>query len=105
MSRYEIKGSFFIPPIIHRLSRRVPKTPPTRRALLHGKGGGRTPHKVLVSQFGKFLQISQVTVPIQRIPNGTKVSLGHPWIYPPLPVLLADVALRGVMSLISSGSK
>ena len=29
VSRYEIKGSFFIPPIIHRLSwRRVPKTPP-----------------------------------------------------------------------------
>ena len=29
VSRYEIKGSFFIPPIIHRLSwRRVPKPPP-----------------------------------------------------------------------------
>ena len=26
VSRYEIKGSFFIPPIIHRLSRCVPKS-------------------------------------------------------------------------------
>ena len=76
VSRYEIKGSFFIPPIIHRLSwRRVPKPPPR---YYMAKAGVARLYKVVASQFGKLQEISQVTAPIRWIPNGTIVSLGHP---------------------------